>query len=125
MPSLTLHSYNFLADGYVRSESVVAIFMQKSTDARRIYATLVNAKVNIDGSKVKGIVFPSREAQKKLIQDVYAEADVNLHDVAFVECHATGTRVRKLLSNLLLRLNLVFNKNIVSFSTPKAVCFFI
>lgn len=86
----------------MRSEAVVVLFLQKSSDANRIYTTLVNAKVSIDGSKDKGIVFPSREAQIKLIEDVYAEAKVNLHDVAFVECHATGTRVRQSFCILLL-----------------------
>lgn len=94
----------------MRGEAVVAIFMQKSSDAKRIYATVINAKVNIDGSKIKGIVFPSRESQRRLIESVYAEANVKLTDAAFVECHATGTRVsQKIMIYYLYYNNLLRN----------------
>lgn len=81
-------------NGYVRSEAVVAIYLQKSSDAKRVYATVVNAKTNTDGAKEQGITFPSGACQKKLIQQVYEEANVNPADVAYVEAHGTGTKVR-------------------------------
>ncbi|GFW30727.1 fatty acid synthase [Trichonephila clavipes] len=39
------------AKGYVRSEAVVSIFLQKSDVARRKYATIIHIKTNTDGYK--------------------------------------------------------------------------
>lgn len=82
-----------IGNGYVRSEAVVVIYLQKASDAKRIYASVVNARTNTDGSKEQGITFPAGERQKRLIQEVYAEANVNPADVTYVEAHGTGTKV--------------------------------
>lgn len=37
------------ASGYVRSESICALFLQKSRNAKRIYAKVVYSNVNCDG----------------------------------------------------------------------------
>lgn len=37
-------SFDSSANGYVRSEAAVAIFLQKSSDCRRLYATVVHSK---------------------------------------------------------------------------------
>ena len=47
-------SFDESGSGYVRSEAVVAILLQKSGDARRIYAHVVHAKNNSDGNKDNG-----------------------------------------------------------------------
>lgn len=80
-------------NGYVRSEAAVIIFLQKASAARRVYATVVNARTNTDGHKEQGITFPSGQMQKQLIKEVYAEAGVNQADVVYVEAHGTGTKV--------------------------------
>ncbi|XP_066991506.2 fatty acid synthase [Anabrus simplex] len=86
-------AFDISGNGYVRSEAAVVIFLQKSSQARRVYATVVNAKTNTDGNKIQGITFPSGEMQKKLIKEVYAEAGINPADVVYVEAHGTGTKV--------------------------------
>ncbi|XP_029644700.1 fatty acid synthase isoform X1 [Octopus sinensis] len=85
-------SFDASANGYVRSEAVVVIFLQKAKNAKRIYATLVHSKNNADGNKERGITFPSGEVQKKLITEVYSEAGVDPKNVAYVEAHGTGTQ---------------------------------
>jgi fatty acid synthase len=80
-------------NGYVRSEAAVVIFLQKASVARRVYATVVNARTNTDGNKEQGITFPSGEMQKKLMKEVYSEAGINPADVVYVEAHGTGTKV--------------------------------
>jgi hypothetical protein len=71
----------------------VVIFLQKASEAKRVYATVVNARTNTDGNKEQGITFPSGNMQKKLINEVYSEAGINPADVAYVEAHGTGTKV--------------------------------
>lgn len=81
------------ANGYVRAEAVAAVYLQKASDARRMYATVVHSKTNTDGSKSQGITYPNGNMQKQLLQEVYSEAGVNPADVVYVEAHGTGTSV--------------------------------
>lgn len=90
---LLFYATSIVGNGYVRSEAAVVVYLQKSSQAKRVYATIMNAKTNTDGNKPQGITFPSGEMQKKLIREVYNEAGVNPADVAYVEAHGTGTKV--------------------------------
>ncbi|KAH7943510.1 hypothetical protein HPB52_009166 [Rhipicephalus sanguineus] len=79
-------------NGYVRSEAVGAFFLQRSSEARRIYAKVVNVRVNADGYKPEGVTFPSTEFQERLLRDTYAEVDIDPRRVVYVEAHGTGTK---------------------------------
>ena len=81
------------ADGYVRGETIGCLLLQRRSESKRIYATVVNTGVNIDGYKIKGINFPSSEMQEKLMIQVYKGAKVDPALVNYVEAHATGTAV--------------------------------
>ncbi|XP_011311362.1 fatty acid synthase [Fopius arisanus] len=86
-------AFDASCNGYVRSETVAVVYLQKARDARRVYATVVHAKTNVDGNKVMGITYPSGEMQNKLMHEVYAESGVDPSDVVYVEAHGTGTKV--------------------------------
>ncbi|KAH7948759.1 hypothetical protein HPB49_002004 [Dermacentor silvarum] len=79
--------------GYVRSETVGVFFLQRVSEARRIYAKLIHVKSNADGYKTEGITFPSGKVQEQLLREVYTEAKVDPHKVGYVEAHGTGTKV--------------------------------
>ena len=81
------------ADGFVRGECVTCLFLQKRSDSKRIYATVLNAGVNIDGNKKMGMFFPSSETQEELMCRVYEEANIDPLEVNYFEAHATGTKV--------------------------------
>ena len=81
------------ADGFVRSETVGSLFLQKRSDARRIYATVLHAKTNTDGFKSIGLFSPFWLRQRDLMIETYQEAGVNPHDIKFFESHGTGTNV--------------------------------
>lgn len=86
-------AFDSTGNGYVRSEAVVVIYLQKASAARRIYASVLGAKTNTDGNKEQGITFPSGDMQNKLIREVYAESNVDPNDIVYVEAHGTGTKV--------------------------------
>ncbi|VVC29836.1 Hypothetical protein CINCED_3A014905 [Cinara cedri] len=86
-------AFDVTGNGYVRSEAVVTIFLQKASVAKRNYATVLGALINTDGFKDQGITFPSGAMQNKLIQEVYAKCGVNPAEVSYVEAHGTGTKV--------------------------------
>lgn len=86
-------AFDSTGNGYVRSEAAVVIFIQKASDARRSYATILGAKTNTDGYKQQGITFPSGYMQNKLIRETYAESGVDPSEISYVEAHGTGTKV--------------------------------
>lgn len=79
--------------GYVRSDSCVVIFMQMAKDARRVYASVLNARTNTDGYKENGVTYPNGAMQLRLIRDTYADIGLNPAEVVYVEAHGTGTKV--------------------------------
>ncbi|XP_063548210.1 fatty acid synthase-like [Cydia strobilella] len=78
--------------GYVRSEAVVALLLQRSSNARRVYCTVRGATMNNDGFKTKGITYPSGVMQGRLAQEAFEKAHLRPQDVAYVEAHGTGTK---------------------------------
>lgn len=90
-PTGSHRSFDENADGFIRSEAIGMIFLQKHKDSKRVYATVVNTCVNNDGYKEQGASFPSRVMQENLMRETFKNLPVNPHDVHFVEAHATGT----------------------------------
>lgn len=86
-------AFDASGNGYVRSEAVVVILLQKASAARRVYASVLGAKTNTDGNKEQGITFPSGDMQNRLIREVYAENSIDPNEVSYVEAHGTGTKV--------------------------------
>ncbi|XP_017888250.2 fatty acid synthase-like, partial [Ceratina calcarata] len=86
-------SFDSKASGYVRSEAIGTILLQKAKNAKRIYAQVVHSKSNSDGYKEQGITFPSSQVQKILLTEVYKECKVSPHELSYLEGHATGTVV--------------------------------
>lgn len=81
------------AGGYVRSEAISVVFLQKAKDAKRIYANVVHGKLNCDGFKEQGVTFPSSYMQSVLLQEFYMECGIPPKIVDYIEAHGTGTRV--------------------------------
>ncbi|MCQ8064004.1 polyketide synthase, partial [Salmonella enterica] len=92
-PEGTCKSFDESGNGYCRSEAVVAVLLTKKSLARRIYATVLNAGTNTDGSKEQGVTFPSGEAQEQLIRSLYQPAGLSPESVEYIEAHGTGTKV--------------------------------
>jgi len=86
-------AFDASGNGYVRSEAIVTLYLQKAKDARRIYATVIHAKTNVDGNKSQGITYPNGEMQNQLMREVYNESGINPKDITYVEAHGTGTKV--------------------------------
>ncbi|KAJ3652417.1 hypothetical protein Zmor_018385 [Zophobas morio] len=80
------------ANGYVRSEACTCFLLQKSKNAKRIYAQIINTKVNTDGFKKEGITFPSSRVQEELMTEIYRESSIEFSELSYVEAHGTGTQ---------------------------------
>ena len=90
-------SYSDDANGFARGEGCGLVFLKRLEDAERdgdrIYAVIKSSSANSDGNLKDGITMPSQEAQMKLLEQVYNEANINPNDILFVEGHGTGTQV--------------------------------
>ncbi|XP_013778686.1 fatty acid synthase-like [Limulus polyphemus] len=86
-------AFDASGNGYVRSEAASVVFLQRASEARRIYATVVHVKTNTDGFKEQGVTFPAGHVQQELLNEVYTEAGLSANDVVYVEAHGTGTKV--------------------------------
>ena len=80
------------ADGFVRSEAVACVLLERKSQAKRIYATVIHTKSNVDGYKNSGNFFPSKELQQKLLEETYIEAGVDPNDIDYFEAHGTATK---------------------------------
>lgn len=81
------------ADGFVRSETVGALFLMRKSMAKRIYATILHAKTNTDGFKTIGLFAPFWLRQRNLMVETYEEAGLKPEDIDYFESHGTGTNV--------------------------------
>ena len=79
------------ANGFVRSEAIACVLLQRKSQAKRIYATVVHSKTNVDGYKQVGGFFPSKILQQKLMEETYIEAGIDPNQIDYFEAHATGT----------------------------------
>lgn len=77
----------------MRSEAIVAVYIRKAADSKRIYATIAGTSTNTDGFKTEGATYPSQPVQAQLIRNTYARANLKPTDVHYVEAHGTGTGV--------------------------------
>ncbi|XP_065210550.1 fatty acid synthase-like [Planococcus citri] len=92
--ALLFNKFTFLlGGGYVRSEAVVSMFVQKQKHARRVYANIIHSMTNCDGFKKEGFSYPSVTQQKHLYEQFYKAIDIDPRSVSYVEAHGTGTPV--------------------------------
>ena len=81
------------ADGFVKSDASVCLFLEKTSTAKRIYAKVLTSRMNVDGKKKVGMFFPSTEAQEDLMVMAYKEAGIDPLRLTYMEAHLTGTKV--------------------------------
>ncbi|MFI0778854.1 SDR family NAD(P)-dependent oxidoreductase [Streptomyces sp. NPDC021212] len=94
-PTGRCHSFAASADGFVRGEGVVALYLKRLdralADGDRIHGVIVHTTVNNDGGG-KSLVTPNPAAHEALLRTAYAESGIPVDQVAYVEAHGTGTR---------------------------------
>lgn len=84
-------SYDNRGNGFVRAETIAVMFLQRRSDAKRIYAEIVHVVGSNDGYKSIGISSPCGQSQSELFSKFYREIQIDPLTVKYVEAHATGT----------------------------------
>lgn len=100
--SLVFVKYNMMAkdgkckvfsndrDGYVRSEAVVSMFLQRQEAARKIYLRTLGSKVSSDGFSSLGMGNPKADSQFQLIKNLYDDIGITPDEICYFETHGTG-----------------------------------
>ena len=81
------------ADGYVRAEGGGLVLLVNKKLAKHYYAELLGSSINQNGGRSQIISAPHPEAQEELILEVCRDAAIRPRDVAYIECHGTGTKI--------------------------------
>ncbi|KAI8200039.1 Highly reducing polyketide synthase FUM1 [Colletotrichum sp. SAR 10_76] len=96
-PSGTCKTFDAEADGFVRGEAVVAVYVKKLSDAVRdgdpICSVVLSTASNSSG-KSSTMTAPNPDAQEDLIRRAHEVAGIKDYSrTAMMECHGTGTPV--------------------------------
>eukprot|EP01052_Picozoa_sp_SAG31_P050815 SAG31_NODE_11777_length_999_cov_1.294444_1_plen_310_part_10 len=88
------HTFDAAADGYVRAEGCGALVLKPMADATndtdRIHAVVQGVGVAQDGISAS-LTAPNGQAQQKLLRHTLHDAQLDGHDVDYLEAHGTGT----------------------------------
>lgn len=82
-----------LADGYNRSEACVVMFLQKASEAKRSYGTLLSVKSVQFGDHQEHITDHVEGHLQSLLLDCYKEANVDPATIDYVEANGSGIKV--------------------------------
>ncbi|RMH93587.1 amino acid adenylation domain-containing protein [Lysobacter pythonis] len=91
-PSGRCHSFDRAADGYVRSEGQVTLFLSRAAPpgAQPPIAVIRATAVNQDG-RSNGLTAPNGDSQQHLVRQALATASLADDAIQVFECHGTGT----------------------------------
>jgi microcystin synthetase protein McyD len=87
-------TFDASADGYGRGEGCGLVVLKRLSDALtdgdRVLAVIRGSAVNHDGAS-GGLTIPNGPAQKRLLQQAFADAGIRPADIDYIEAHGTGT----------------------------------
>lgn len=90
-------SFDESGNGYVRSEGVGVVYLKPLSKAlaenNKIYAVIKSSSCNSDGYTKEGFTVPSESSQTAMLKKAYADANVEVSKVQYIEAHGTGTPV--------------------------------
>ncbi|NEO52095.1 MAG: DUF423 domain-containing protein [Okeania sp. SIO3B5] len=82
------------ANGFVRGEGgavvVLKDYQKALTDGDSIYGVIRSVAVN-HGGQASSFTAPNPQAQAKLLEEAYREANIEIESVGYIEAHGTGT----------------------------------
>ncbi len=81
------------ANGYVRAEGGGLVLLARKDLVDAYYADLLGSSINQNGGLAQTITAPHPEAQEELILDACEDAGIAPRQIAYVECHGTGTKI--------------------------------
>lgn len=93
----------FLASGYGRSEGVVVLLLQRSTEALRSYGTILHVDARVCMEKALNLIRPSEDSFREFFKSFYNDCNVSPSNISYLE--ADGSACKVFLNNYLNIVN--------------------
>ncbi|WP_434752091.1 SDR family NAD(P)-dependent oxidoreductase [Paenibacillus amylolyticus] len=85
------------AEGTIFGNGLGIVVLKRLEDARddgnQIYASIIGTAVNNDGADKVGLAAPGFSGQRDVIEEAILMAGITPHDLSYIECHGTATRL--------------------------------
>jgi len=81
------------ANGYVRSEGGGLVLLANKDFVDTYYSEILGSFVNQNGARSQTMNAPHPGAQEELIFNACRDAGIGPRDIAYLECHGTGTKI--------------------------------
>lgn len=91
-PDGTTRAFDADAQGYARSDGVVVLYIQKASEARRSYASIVNVATTFDGNREGTLQDISVENLATFMNEFYEKIPIKPENVEFLETYGCGNK---------------------------------
>jgi len=90
-----------VAEGFGRSDCVAILYLQRASDAKRSYGSLLFSETIYRGLSLKSFLGFDEIFIEETLRTMYSKHEkLDPRDISFVEMDANGVKVRVLLRNL-------------------------
>lgn len=83
----------FIASGYGRSEGVVVLLLQRSTEALRSYGTILHADAKVCMEKAINLIRPTEESFREFFKSFYEDCKISPANVSYLEADGSACKV--------------------------------
>ncbi|CAG9765257.1 unnamed protein product [Ceutorhynchus assimilis] len=92
-PDGSTKAFDIDAKGYTRSDGVVVLYLQKASEAKRSYASIVNIATMFDGDREGNIQNLPVSSMAEFMTKFYEKSPVKPEDIAFLETYGCGHKL--------------------------------
>lgn len=83
----------YIANGYGRSEGVVVLLLQKSTEALRSYGTILHVDARVCMDKAVNLIRPSEDSFREFFESFYENCEVSPAEISYLEADGSACKV--------------------------------
>ncbi|XP_071051537.1 fatty acid synthase-like [Onthophagus taurus] len=80
------------ASGYARADGVVVMLIQRASDAKRVYASVLHSATIFNGARDGPIFDQNLEGMTNFVDEFYEKCKINPADVEYVETYGCGVK---------------------------------
>lgn len=94
----------FPAHGYARSDGVVILFLQKASEAKRSYGSIIHLKTEFNGGTNDELLKISSPLMTDFLKNFYSDCPVKPEEIDYVETYGCGVKVNAISLSILSSL---------------------
>lgn len=84
----------FAANGYGRSDGVVMCYIQKVSEAKRCYGTIVSVDTQFNGNTENEFLKIDNKRMKEFLEEFYSNSPIKPEQIDYLETYGCGIKVR-------------------------------